>query len=77
MGNVRTEQIKRIAKELIRRFPEKLSHDFESNKRLVGQLTQGTTIKTRNQIAGYITHYLAGEATIEASGEIPEEGNDE
>jgi len=56
LGNVRTEQIKRIAKELIRRFPEKFSNNFDYNKHMVETLIQGTTTKVRNQIAGYITH---------------------
>lgn len=60
MGSVRTEQIKRIAKELLRRFPDRFTNDFEHNKRVVNMLTQGATIKVRNQIAGYITHALAG-----------------
>ncbi len=59
MGSVRTEQIKRVAKELMTRFPDKFSHDFEKNKQIVAMLTQGTTTKVRNQIAGYITHALA------------------
>ncbi|MEM4703695.1 MAG: 30S ribosomal protein S17e [Candidatus Bathyarchaeia archaeon] len=58
MGNVRTEQIKRTAKELIRRFPDRFSADFEENKKTVGLLTEGTTNKIRNQIAGYITRYI-------------------
>lgn len=68
MGNVRTDQVKRTARELVRRFPDKFSADFEENKHLVNQLVSGTTTKIRNQIAGYITRYLAGEAA-----EIPEE----
>ena len=74
LGNVRTEQIKRIAKELIRRFPNKFSNDFENNKRIVDTLTQGTTTKVRNQIAGYITHAFAGMQTTSSSNENPEEG---
>jgi len=66
LGNVRTDQIKRTAKELIRRFPVTFSNNFEENKQLVSKLTEGTTIKTRNQIAGYITRYLAGEEETEA-----------
>ncbi len=58
MGNVRTDQVKRTAKELVRRFPDKFSDNFESNKHLVNLLLQGTTMKIRNQIAGYITHSL-------------------
>ncbi len=74
MGNVRTEQIKRIAKELIRRFPNKFSNDFENNKRIVDTLTQGATTKVRNQIAGYITHAFAGMQTTPSSNENSEEG---
>ena len=58
MGNVRTEQVKRVAKELIRRFPDKFSANFEDNKHVVGKLVQGTTRKIRNQIAGYITRTI-------------------
>lgn len=74
MGNVRTEQIKRVAKELIRRFPDKFSNDFENNKHLVEALTQGTTTKVRNQIAGYITHAFAGAQTEESPNGNMEEG---
>lgn len=61
MGSVRTEQIKRTAKELVRRFPDKFSHDFENNKHMVSILVSGGTPKVRNQIAGYITRFLAPE----------------
>ena len=61
MGNVRTEQIKRTAKELIKRFPDKFSKDFENNKHLVNSLVQGGTPKVLNQIAGYITRFMAAE----------------
>jgi small subunit ribosomal protein S17e len=71
LGNVRTDQVKRTAKELVRRFPDKFSDNFENNKRLVNLLLQGTTMKIRNQIAGYITHSLI---TPEME---PEEGTDE
>ena len=61
MGNVRTEQIKRTAKELIKRFPDKFTNDFENNKHLVKSLVQGGTPKVLNQIAGYITRFVAAE----------------
>jgi small subunit ribosomal protein S17e len=61
LGNVRTEQIKRTAKELIKRFPDKFSNDFENNKHLVNSLVQGGTPKVLNQIAGYITRFVAAE----------------
>jgi small subunit ribosomal protein S17e len=61
LGKVKTEQIKRVANELITRFPEKFSHNFEENKHAVDALTKGTTTKVRNQIAGYITSSCAPE----------------
>jgi small subunit ribosomal protein S17e len=75
LGNVRTDQIKRTAKELIRRFPDKFSNNFEENKLLVGKLLEGPTTKIRNQIAGYIARLLSGEeAEVPQEEETPEEG---
>ena len=75
MGSVRTEQIKHVAHELLRRFPDKFTNNFDENKHAVSRLTQGTTTKVRNQIAGYITHALAGMQTEpdEAAEELKEE----
>ncbi len=55
MGKVKTEQIKRVGKELMERFPNKFTTNFDENKRLVDSLTQGATTRVRNQVAGYIT----------------------
>jgi small subunit ribosomal protein S17e len=55
LGKVKIEQIKRVGKELMERFPNKFTTNFDENKRLVDTLTQGTTTRVRNQIAGYIT----------------------
>jgi len=74
LGSVRTEQIKRIATELITRFHNKFSHDFENNKQLVAMLTKGTTTKVRNKIAEYITHALSNiEPTSSANEEEEQE----
>ena len=59
MGKVKTEQIKRVGKELMARYPTKFSTNFDDNKRLVDSLTEGTTTRVRNQIAGYITRTIA------------------
>jgi len=76
---VRTEQIKRTAKELIKRFPDKFSIDFENNKHSVKSLVNGGTPKVLNQIAGYITRFVAGEQRQlqeEAPGEMENEGEE-
>ena len=53
MGKVRTEQVKRIARELLDRYPDKFTADFESNKKFVEALTNISSTKLRNRVAGY------------------------
>lgn len=72
MGKVKTEHIKRLAKELMERFPDKFSRNFNENKHTVETLTEGTTTKVRNQVAGYITHTIAS-TQPDASSENEEE----
>lgn len=70
MGKVRTEHVKRIARELIERFPDKFTTDFESNKKVLETVAEIPTSKLRNKIAGYITRLM----TIMNSGKAAEEG---
>ena len=58
MGKVRTEHVKRMARELVERFPEKFTTDFENNKKLVESLTNISSKKLRNRIAGYTTRLM-------------------
>ena len=53
MGKVRTEQVKRIARELLDKYPSKFTADFENNKQLVYVYTNISSMKLRNRIAGY------------------------
>jgi small subunit ribosomal protein S17e len=59
VGKVKTEHIKRLGKELMERFPDRFSRDFNANKHTVDALTQGATTKVRNQVAGYITRTIS------------------
>jgi small subunit ribosomal protein S17e len=54
-GKVRTELVKRMVRELVKRFPDKFTTDFETNKKLVESLTNISSTKLRNRVAGYIT----------------------
>jgi small subunit ribosomal protein S17e len=73
LGSVRTEQVKRTARELVKRFPGRFSNNFEENKHMVNMLTQGTTTKVRNEIAGYVTRICAGMQTVSSSNETAKE----
>jgi small subunit ribosomal protein S17e len=54
-GKARTDLEKKIARELVERFPDKFTTDFENNKKLVESLTNISSKKLRNRVAGYIT----------------------
>jgi len=54
-GKVQTELEKKIARELVERFPDKFTTDFETNKKLVESLTNISSKNLRNRIAGCIT----------------------
>jgi len=58
LGKVRPERVKKVARELLERFPEKFTTNFESNKKLVESLTNISSTRLRNRIAGYITRLL-------------------
>jgi len=51
--------VKKAARELVGRYPDKFSTDFQSNKKAVESLTQISSIKLRNRIAGYITRLIS------------------
>ena len=57
MGNIRPTYIKRVAIELVRRFPDAFTGDFEHNKAKVTELTDVGASVMRNRIAGYVTRY--------------------
>ncbi len=61
MGKVRPEHVKRLARKLVERFPDKFTTNFENNKRQVDALTNVNSIKLRNRVAGYIVRLLAQE----------------
>lgn len=67
MGKVRTEQVKRIARELVERYPDKFTANFENNKKLVESLTNISSKKQRNRIAGYVTRLLSSMQVSQAS----------
>ena len=57
MGNIRPTYIKRVAIELVERFPERFTEDFDHNKRMVSELADFQGKAIRNRVAGYVTRY--------------------
>jgi len=59
LGKVRPEKVKKIARELVKRYPAKFTTNFEENKKLVRSLVKVSSVKLTNRIAGYITRLVA------------------
>ena len=57
MGNIRPTYIKRVAIELVERFPDRFTADFDHNKKMVDELAEIQGKAMRNRIAGYVTTY--------------------
>ena len=55
MGKVRPDCIKKLARKLVEHFPKRFNSDFENNKRMVAALTDVSSTKIRNRVAGYVT----------------------
>jgi small subunit ribosomal protein S17e len=62
--------VQRIARELMQRYPDKFTTDFENNKKAVQLLTTVSSIKVRNRIAGYVTRLSS--TKVAESSEAPE-----
>jgi len=58
LGKVRPSAVKRLARELLAKYPDKFTSDFETNKKLVAELTDITSKRFRNRVAGYITRLV-------------------
>jgi len=55
MGRIKTQQIKRVTKQLIDDHGSEFKKDFNKNKELVEQFADIKSKKLRNVIAGYVT----------------------
>jgi len=58
--------VKTLAKELLRLYPDAFTTDFEENKDLVGKLIITDSKLLRNEVAGYIARLKKREASGQA-----------
>ena len=58
LGRVRPVYIKKISKELLSKYNETFSDNFEKNKELLAQYAEIQSKLIRNRIAGYIVHLV-------------------
>ncbi|NHJ21464.1 MAG: 30S ribosomal protein S17e [Candidatus Lokiarchaeota archaeon] len=58
MGKVRTLLIKKVSKELINKYPDVFSTDFDENKKLLDKYLEADSKHLRNRISGYIVNLV-------------------
>jgi len=58
MGRIKTKLIKRLTFQVVKEHREKLSKDFEGNKKALDGLLTGASKKMRNVVAGYVTRLM-------------------
>ena len=54
IGRIRTDDIKKTSFELIKKYPDRFSNDFEKNKQALDDMKIIEEKRLRNRIAGYI-----------------------
>lgn len=60
---------KRLADEILKKYPKKFTTDFEENKNLVEEVVIISSKTIRNKLAGYITGFCN---RLEGEVELPE-----
>ncbi len=55
MGKVRIAAVKKVSRELIERYPDKFTTNYESNKTVLADLVDAKTKRLRNRVVGYVT----------------------
>ena len=58
MGKVRTLLIKKVSKELISKYPDVFTTDFEKNKKLLDKYSEVDSKHLRNRISGYVVNLM-------------------
>ncbi len=72
LGNIRQTHIKNVAIDLVKKYPDQFTGDFQSNKEKVDALVIVSSKLLRNRIAGYITRYVISRSKSKPSRPISE-----
>lgn len=58
MGKVRPDQVKKAAREILTRYHDRFTTNFEENKKILQPLIHIYSPRMKNRIAGYITRLM-------------------
>jgi len=67
LGNVRSDKVKRAAREILRRYPDKFTSDFGENKKVIASVASIPSAKLKNNVVGYITRLVVLAKSEEAA----------
>jgi small subunit ribosomal protein S17e len=63
--------VKRVAIELIEKYPRSFNTEFDQNKKFLTELNIGISKKMRNKVAGYATRVVKSDLmAVEVEGEV-------
>jgi small subunit ribosomal protein S17e len=54
MGRICPNYVKRAARQLLERYPDRFSPDYKQNNKVLGELADIESHSMRNKIAGYL-----------------------
>jgi small subunit ribosomal protein S17e len=75
LGKVRPDQIKKAAREILTRYHEHFTTNFEENKKILDQVAHVYSPRMKNRITGYITRLMV--ISQHASADEAEEAAEE
>ena len=58
MGRIKNRLIKRSANDLLARYRDRFTTNFEDNKKVLGEVARIESKKIRNVLAGYLTKIM-------------------
>jgi small subunit ribosomal protein S17e len=76
LGKVRTEIVKRTARDMLQRYPDKFTTDFEVNKKVMSEVFELDQKRLRNRVAGYTTRLKRVEAAKNALATTEEDSGE-
>ncbi|PON43706.1 Ribosomal protein [Parasponia andersonii] len=59
MGRVGTKTVKKSSRQVIEQYYSKMTLDFHTNKRVLGEVSTAPTKRLRNKIAGFSNHLMS------------------
>ena len=64
MGRIKSTPVKNLAREIIEEHGDKLTTDFDKNKKIISSVRKIASKKIRNVVAGYITKEMERQKSV-------------